>query len=391
MPRNRMLKLSFYDDIKVSKLSFMGRNLFKGMWNFADDSGVCMADSMFLKSQIFKYDFELTTEDIEEQLILMCRLNFINIVIQSGEAFFVIRNFAKHQSISRPSNTRYLNDGEVIEKVLVKKPENIDDVKKCYESSVSSIGALIEDSMSTHVIVGYTKDHEFIHSMEKKEDAENLQVYDIRNDERYRQYIFEHKKGRNCPVCLRKYSDNERDRYDTAPVIDHILPRSKGGTDHPSNLRVICFRCNNRKYNSYDGYSIMEDTLNEYSVSNQRVVSANTNTNTNTNIKESNKESEPCFESWWKHYPRKEKEKEAEQAYSKYEEIIGHDILMRCVLEHLDLKKNDPEFTLFAHNFLNKKPWKNLPPVKRVYSAPPAPVSDPITQEQARMIAEGKV
>jgi 5-methylcytosine-specific restriction endonuclease McrA len=31
--------------------------------------------------------------------------------------------------------------------------------------------------------------------------------------------------------------------------VDHIIPTSRGGTDHPSNLRVVHGRCNLRKGN----------------------------------------------------------------------------------------------------------------------------------------------
>jgi len=33
----------------------------------------------------------------------------------------------------------------------------------------------------------------------------------------------------------------------TGLTIDHILPRSRGGTNEPGNLAVCCTRCNNRK------------------------------------------------------------------------------------------------------------------------------------------------
>ena len=29
--------------------------------------------------------------------------------------------------------------------------------------------------------------------------------------------------------------------------VDHILPRSKGGTDHPDNLQLLCSGCNRSK------------------------------------------------------------------------------------------------------------------------------------------------
>ena len=30
-------------------------------------------------------------------------------------------------------------------------------------------------------------------------------------------------------------------------TLDHIIPRSKGGTDHPANLRLAHFRCNHQR------------------------------------------------------------------------------------------------------------------------------------------------
>jgi 5-methylcytosine-specific restriction enzyme A len=51
----------------------------------------------------------------------------------------------------------------------------------------------------------------------------------------------------------------ERDRHtcqvcgERATQVDHIVPRSKGGTDNPANLRASCGWCNRSKGGSYDG------------------------------------------------------------------------------------------------------------------------------------------
>ena len=51
--------------------------------------------------------------------------------------------------------------------------------------------------------------------------------------------IFRRAKGR-CEAC--GVSAEER-----ALEIDHIVPRNKGGTDDPSNLQALCYRCNAQK------------------------------------------------------------------------------------------------------------------------------------------------
>jgi 5-methylcytosine-specific restriction endonuclease McrA len=39
----------------------------------------------------------------------------------------------------------------------------------------------------------------------------------------------------------------QQGEVDLQATVDHILPKSKGGTDKDSNLRVICYRCNQEK------------------------------------------------------------------------------------------------------------------------------------------------
>ncbi len=36
--------------------------------------------------------------------------------------------------------------------------------------------------------------------------------------------------------------------------VEHIVPRSKGGTNNPDNLALACQGCNNHKYNRIEGY-----------------------------------------------------------------------------------------------------------------------------------------
>ncbi|KAG1666407.1 hypothetical protein FOA52_006516 [Chlamydomonas sp. UWO 241] len=54
-----------------------------------------------------------------------------------------------------------------------------------------------------------------------------------------------------CRYCgigtvRRHWSDYNHHRSDTATV-DHVIPRSKGGTDDPCNLVIACRKCNCQK------------------------------------------------------------------------------------------------------------------------------------------------
>ena len=55
-----------------------------------------------------------------------------------------------------------------------------------------------------------------------------------------RSYVF-HRDGRKCAYC----GDTKAERYET----DHIIPRSRGGTNRVSNLVVSCHDCNIEKGN----------------------------------------------------------------------------------------------------------------------------------------------
>lgn len=57
------------------------------------------------------------------------------------------------------------------------------------------------------------------------------------------------RQGRRCIYCgrrmLRATPYNQLD--DRRETIDHVLPRSKGGTNDPGNLVAACQGCNHKK------------------------------------------------------------------------------------------------------------------------------------------------
>ena len=57
-----------------------------------------------------------------------------------------------------------------------------------------------------------------------------------------------------CQPCL------EKDRLTPATEVDHIIPKSQGGTDNPDNLQAICTPCHKDKTQVEQGKSIKQPT-----------------------------------------------------------------------------------------------------------------------------------
>jgi len=60
--------------------------------------------------------------------------------------------------------------------------------------------------------------------------------------------VFE-RDGWRCQLCGRKVKPDKASPHPMAPVVDHILPLSKGGTHEYRNVQTAHHLCNNRKGN----------------------------------------------------------------------------------------------------------------------------------------------
>lgn len=106
--RNRVIKAEFWADEKIGSCSCVAQLLFIGSWNFADDSGVCRANIIYLRNNIFPYS-SLTIKQIEEALLQLKNKKLIALGEYQGEKYLLIKNFLEHQKIDRPSKFRYIN------------------------------------------------------------------------------------------------------------------------------------------------------------------------------------------------------------------------------------------------------------------------------------------
>ncbi|WP_375425979.1 HNH endonuclease [uncultured Friedmanniella sp.] len=71
-----------------------------------------------------------------------------------------------------------------------------------------------------------------------------------------------HRDGHTCqlhyPGTWPGIDGTPRHCLGTATTADHIVPRSQGGTDHPSNLRAACKPCNQHRGDNPDPHAITD-------------------------------------------------------------------------------------------------------------------------------------
>lgn len=136
MARIRTIKPKFWDDIKIGKLSRDARLLYIGMWNFCDDLGVIIADSIWLKSKIFPFD-QIQLQQFERFCAELQKLGFISLFSYKNEKFYYLPKFRNHQVINRPN----YEDINIPKDILARELNQIN------EQSLNDHGLIIEQSV----------------------------------------------------------------------------------------------------------------------------------------------------------------------------------------------------------------------------------------------------
>lgn len=102
MARIRSIKPKFWDDIKIGRLPRDARLLYIGLWTFADDLGVVIADPLWLKAKIFPYD-QIQLQQLEAWLKVLEETGFISHLTVCSESFYYLPTFSRHQIINKPN------------------------------------------------------------------------------------------------------------------------------------------------------------------------------------------------------------------------------------------------------------------------------------------------
>lgn len=95
--RIRNLRPGFFKNEDLVQIPFAGRLLFQGLWCLADSEGRLEDRPLRIKGEIFPYE----TIDVDSLLWQLADLGFIVRYEAAGMKLIWIRNFTKHQAISR--------------------------------------------------------------------------------------------------------------------------------------------------------------------------------------------------------------------------------------------------------------------------------------------------
>lgn len=106
MARNRMIKVDFWGDEKIAKLSLEARLIAIGFLNFSDDFGVIKSNIYWLKSQIFLCDGNITVKKMTKWVEELKKVEYIKeFTAENSEKYFYICKFRKHQRVDKPNFT----------------------------------------------------------------------------------------------------------------------------------------------------------------------------------------------------------------------------------------------------------------------------------------------
>lgn len=103
MARKRMIDPSIWESEDFSKLSYLGRLLWIGLFSNADDEGRGKANVAYLKSHLFAYDEELSVNDVEKALKEIENKMSIRFYEVDGKRFYQLTKWDKFQTINKPT------------------------------------------------------------------------------------------------------------------------------------------------------------------------------------------------------------------------------------------------------------------------------------------------
>lgn len=325
MARIRTVKPEFWEDETVGTLSRDARLLFIATFNMADDEGLLRWTVAYIKAQAFLYDEDMGATRVGE---LMNELVTSGVVYpyrggKSQQQLGMIVNFHKHQRVNRPQPSKL--------------------------------------------------------------PPPSLQLSAVR-------LLYAKRDGYLCHLC--GYPTNEspalldgptKNTGDLDPSPDHVIPRSKGGSDHPGNIRNSHISCNKgRGDRPIESFTMPRNVARLLHVSGSQPhspsdsVSSSVNDSVNESMTDSPLEGkgkegkgngvktrvaaapDPLFDEFWQAYPRKTDKGNARKAWDKAIKKTDAQSLIAAAVA-LAASKPDLKFTAHPSTWLNGERWDDQP------------------------------
>jgi hypothetical protein len=128
----RYIKPQFFLNEDLGTIHKLARYLYIGLWCLSDDRGVFEWKPARIRIQIFPYDTDISTENINDWLKSLIELGDIVQFTEHGNDYGYCVNFSKHQLINNPSKWTFTE----------KLPDGYDDTPILPESYHSPMTAL---------------------------------------------------------------------------------------------------------------------------------------------------------------------------------------------------------------------------------------------------------
>lgn len=196
MARIRTIKPKFWDDRKLAKISRDARLTYIGMWNFSDDLGVIMKNTIWLKSKIFPFDV-IQVQLFERWVQELVQHGFISLFSYGNEEFYYLPNLTKHQVINRPNLDDVNIEKEILEKLIEKSLINhgsITDQSVPYKEGKGKDSKGGEGSVKTHPHL--FRESRFFNKDELEKALVNTQ-YESANVDYYHENMLNWSDGKN--------------------------------------------------------------------------------------------------------------------------------------------------------------------------------------------------
>jgi len=114
--RIRTIKPEFWQSESLASVSRDARLVAIALLNYADDTGVFLANGRVFKGALFPFDDDLNVFDAFSEL---SRIGFVGFAEHSGKILGKVLNFLAHQRIDKPQKSRFNAENVVFRQVVI--------------------------------------------------------------------------------------------------------------------------------------------------------------------------------------------------------------------------------------------------------------------------------